>query len=54
VKVDSRRDYYAKYRDKEELELIFSNLKIISPVAKFYHIRKFKYLPLQVESEEDG
>ena len=43
--VDKNREYYCEYMTKDELDITMDNLAINDPVDRFYHFKKFKYLP---------
>ena len=45
------REYYAEYMTKPELEAQFEDLDITYGVDKFFHLKKFKYLPLTFDQD---
>jgi hypothetical protein len=44
-KAINERDYYAEYMNKNELEQQFQGMAVSKGVDRFYHLKKFKYLP---------
>ena len=45
-KIDTKKDYYAQYMDRNELSEAMREMNVRSSVAKYYNLRKFKYLEL--------
>ena len=43
-KINVYKDYYCEYKNRQELNEMFDELKIKNTVDKYYNLNKFKYL----------
>jgi hypothetical protein len=52
AKVDTKKEYYAQYQNTNELNETMRDLNVYDPVARYYNLKKFKYLAPKLN--EDG